>query len=424
MGVAVAVYFADDQDAFLTEVQYGSKVPSFSTPFLIVPILGSEQLLRFVLYEMNDTTTSLEDCNIYGECEVALGEIITGYRPSEITKSGCEIRFVAENPTRRDVLSLVVAFARMPADHWLWKNSPRLAVLREDGLSVFESEAIERRDAGQWAAFSIARRLICVSDDAVDGQLMFVVRDGRHEIGRAGVTLKQLANARNLQLDLAPARSGVLLVRAGAMFEKPTLFGQLRRGLRLVFGVGVDFSSRHAVDVRRKNPYEDAIEAFGAIIAPWSGGAACYGEGFGALLHRKPDILFGRSNTPQALVSTYAPLAEKVSSAPPARVMPSTRRAFALAPPTGRTFLVWVLLLQSDPEDIDEFAELVVSSDIPVYVVGIGISNVPLTRTRDAFAKLGAKGIFAKFQDIGTAETLLGQLQPVVLDWLETHYVD
>jgi hypothetical protein len=326
----------------------------------------------------------------------------------------CDIRINPSQDTRgRGVLSLVVAFAGMPKDHWLYKNHPQLTICKKDPekgewIPVFTSEIIKRAEAGQWPPMALPCALLC--DNDYNRQIRLIVRDAEAgkpitPIGYVDVQVKAAAEARNWQMGLIPstprnARAGSIIIRAGNLVDRLTFFGHIQKGLRFNIAVAIDFSvgnrpasdpkSLHYIVFKHPNSYERIIDAIGSVVEQYSTTQICYAWGFGACFKRQLSHVIPITNEAGSpaligihqLLTAYTLIVEKLQFDGTIAITPALEEAAKIVTswPERREYLVFLILLQDDPGDLAAFLQgLRRHQGLPmgVLIIGVGVSLFP-----------------------------------------------
>jgi hypothetical protein len=410
------VHRVDEPTPFTTEAAWGTKTPTFNTPFTIIPRTVDLQLLRFVLLKLTPMIKPIEEYEVLGEAEIPLGRILVHNGVCETMKGGlCDIRISVSQAARgRGVLSLVVAFAGMPKDHWLHRNYPQLVVCKStvgtnEWTPVFTTQIVKRSEAGQWPPFALPCALLC--DNDYTRRIRLLVQDAEPRrpvvgIGYVDVQVQAAGEARNWHMGLIPsdpkvARAGSIIIRAGNLVERLTFFGHVQRGLRFGLAVAIDFSSGnrpmsdpkslHYIVFKHPNAYERIIEAIGMVVEQYSATQTCYAWGFAAKLKRQLSQAIPITNEAGSsalagvhqLLTSYAALVEKLQFDGPIHVTPTLEEAVTLvrAAPDWHEYLLFLILLHDDPSDLPAFLQcLWRNQKLPftVLIIGVGSNRFPL----------------------------------------------
>ncbi|OHT05313.1 hypothetical protein TRFO_26933 [Tritrichomonas foetus] len=419
-GCACAVYTLGTDDVFITESQWKTKTPQFTTKLSIIPKFTDQQQLRFVLLEMTPVIQSIDQYKQIGDVVISLGQILVKGGVEATLMGGIgDVNIEVDQESRgRGVLSMIVAFVSMPKDHWLMKNYPQLVVLKkgqnDEWIPVFSSEVIKRSETGQWAPISLPCRLICDSD--YSRQIRLLVQDVQKgnrikPIGHVDIPVKLVGEARNMRLGLIPAdpivaRAGSIIIRAATLIERLTFFGHLKRGLRFNFSCAIDFSannrpprdpkSYHYSSHDQKTPYEITIQSIGGVIEQYSDEQICYAWGFGARINRQichTISLTDESGNSQLrsvhkMLNAYSTLFDKISFDRPIAVCPSMNMALNLVKgkKDPRCYLVHVIMISDDPSDLNQFCDLLyVSQNEALSVIIVGIGDSDFAKTEEKF---------------------------------------
>ena len=420
-GCACAIYVSGTDEVFITESQWRTKNPVFTTKMYIIPRLYDQQILKFVLLEMTPVIKPLEEYKQLGDCEISLGQILVNNGYEQTLKGGVgDVKIdVAQSSTGRGVLSMIIAFVGMPKDHWLMKNYPQLVICKqEDGhkewVPIFSSEVVKRSETGQWQPISLPCRLIC--DNDFSKSIRLLVQDAQpgkklRPIGHVDIPMKVVCEARNLQLGLIPAnplmaRVGSVIIRASSMVERLTFYGHIRKGMRFNFACGIDFAatnrpvsdmkSLHYLLFKHPNAYEKCIEAVGGVVDQYSQEHVCHAWGFAARVNRQLNHKIQLVNDQGSeqlhgvtqILSAYQSLVEKVQFDKPVAVLPSTMEAMKLLGDVddAKSYLVFLLLIQDDPADLSQFVDyLYANQNKGISIVIIGIGENPFTKTEERF---------------------------------------
>ena len=369
---------------------------------------------------MTPVIQPLDQYKQIGDVVISLGQIIVQGGVEETLMGGIgDIKIeVSQKIHGREILSMIVAFASMPKDHWLMKNYPQLVILKSDDngtwTPVFSSEVIKRSEAGQWAPISLPCRLICDSD--VSRQIRLLIQDVPapnkiKPIGHVDLTVKTAGEARNLRLGLIPAdpmaaRAGSVIIRAGTLTERLTFFGHLQKGLRFNISCAIDFSthnrrlrdpkSYHYSSHDQKTPYEIALNAIGGVVEQYSEQQICFGWGFAAKIDRQLSHTIeltdesGNANLHgvSQLVNAYSSIFDKISFDNPIAVCPSTNAALlrVKGKKDPKAYLVHILMISDDPTDLNQFCDLLFANQYePISIIIIGIGESDFSKTEEKF---------------------------------------
>lgn len=350
-----------------------------------------------------------------GNITISLGEILVNGSVETTLLGGVgDIKIeVVQESVGRGILTMLVAFVSMPKDHWLMKNYPQLAILKQNVTNqeweaIFGTEVIQRSDAGEWDPISLPCKLLCDSDYSRVIRLLVQDAEPNHEvtpIGYVDIPVKTLGEARNLRLTLIPcnrlmARAGSIIIRAGTIVQRLTFYGQIKRGLRFRFACAIDYStnnrpprdpkSYHYSSQNQKSPYEVCIQSIGGIIEHYSTHQLCLGWGFGARKNRNlvNDIPItdetGSRNirTIAKLLNAYSSFFDTISFDKTVFVCPVTLEALKLVKnkSDNKEYLVFLIMVTEDPLDLTQFRDLLYENQnepISIIMIGIGDNDFP-----------------------------------------------
>ncbi|KAH0787738.1 Copine family protein [Histomonas meleagridis] len=364
---------------------------------------------------MTPVMQSIDKYQHIGDVEIPLGQIlIRGSLSVALLNGHGELKIVVtQNAHGRGILSMVVAFAQMPKNHWLNKNYPQLFICKQDKINnrwvpVYHSEVINRSDSGQWSPISLPCHLLCSND--YSRSIRFLVKNNEpgkkiFSIGHCDVPVQLLKDALNLQLGLIPsnknlARAGIIIIRAATLVERLTFYGNIRKNLRFNFSCSIDFSSSdakslHYATLGKDNDYESSFKAIGGIVEQYSNTKVCHCWIFGVkmnqqIYHAIP--LTNKSgssdlNRVKELGAAYWRILEKIQFDETCEITPSTLEALELikGQKDPSKYMVFLILINGDPLDLDKFIDLLFGSQnepLSVVIVGIGTAEFNQTETK------------------------------------------
>lgn len=412
------VVFQDNGQIFQSDSIWHSKTPKFQQQMSVIPTMSNPQLLNFCILEMTPHVQEISKYKKIGDVTISLGQILVNNGVEATLMGGAgDVKIeVIQDFKGRGVISLIVAFASMPKNHWLLKNYPFLQVCKWEmskkvWVPVFRTKTIKRSECGQWEPFSLACRQLC--DNDYSRKIRFVVIDEPDdkppiEIGHVDVPLKSIGNVRNALLKLVPAnplqaRAGEIIIRASTLVERQTFFGHIKNGLRFNFACSIDFSagnrpardtkSLHYTAIGQKNCYESCIDCIGGTVEQYSSDKKCRAWGFGAKVNRMlcqviPLMPQGKDLIGvKEILNSYWRLFEHLQFDHPICVCQSTLKAFEIMGdhPTISNYLVYLLLIQEDPSDLKEFVDLLYQHQydpLSVIIIGIGDNDFPQTTSK------------------------------------------
>lgn len=410
-GCAIAIYYNENLPPFITESVWGNKKPEFQTKFSIIPRINNSQTFNVVLLEMTPTIKPVDEYKKIGETKVSLGKILIEGKTT-LTLDNAEIDIsVHQESSGRGVLSMIIAFYKLPLDHWLIKNYPELQILKydeniKDWASIYSSECVKRSDVGQWAPILLPCRLVCEDDYNREIKLVVINAEPgkeKYPIGYCHMTIKEISECRNKKIVLIPAdpkkaRAGNLIIRAATLIERSTFYGHIKNGLRFNFACAIDFNisnrpprdskSLHYTTVGEMNPYQTCMTEIYSAIEPYCDGRSFHAWGFAAkykrvLNHCFPLVTHDGSpelNSIRDLQNSYWAIFEFIQFDKPVMICPATQMAInqVKGSKNPADYLVFLILIERVPDDFGDFVDLLYDNQhepISIVIMGIGEYN-------------------------------------------------
>jgi len=299
-----------------TERIKNSLDPSWQKKIIIDYRFEERQLLKFLIYDKDNSSAQTSMHDSLGELQCSLGEIVSaqsrGFTKNLTrTKGSGSISITAlEMSSSMELVRLSFSAKGLDNKDTFGKSDPFLQINRllggGDGTVVHRSETIDNNLNPNWKSFELDSRTLCNSDENVE--LLLSVydedNDGSHDlIGSVKTTLKQLAQEGS-QLPLINAKkaakkgskyknSGILMLNSIKREKMHTFLDYIQGGLQVNFTIGIDFTgsngppqdprSLHYMDPDgRDNQYSLAIKAVGDIIQDYDYDKMFPCLGFGA----------------------------------------------------------------------------------------------------------------------------------------------
>jgi len=306
-----------------TEYVKNSLSPTWAKKFLMDYRFEERQLLRFIIFDRDNSARDIDMHDSLGEITCSLGEIVSTQSKGfskPLHKQKGSLRVVSEEVNgTNELVELSISARGLDNKDTFGKSDPFLQIQRIGGNGSLGSvvHRTETRDNNlnpNWATFNTESRVLCNGD--ATAPLLFTVydeeRSGDHEvIGSFTTTLQDLKTSAINQYELINEKkkakkgkkyknSGTLTINSIRCTELFTFLDFIQSGLQLNFTVAIDFTgsnghptnpaSLHYMGTSIENEYKQAIRAVGDIIQDYDYDKMFPCLGFGAKIPPSYDV--------------------------------------------------------------------------------------------------------------------------------------
>ncbi|XP_065836868.1 copine-5-like [Oscarella lobularis] len=443
----LCVLYEKRQDAWSecgrTEVINDTLDPQFLTTFIVDYHLDELQLLKFVVYDVDSSSTDLSSHDLIGEAEVTLSSIIIS--SPELVK---ELR-LAKNPQKknRGMIHLVAEEVKESKSiirfdiaarnlknkcsslkRFLRNSSTFLELRRknEDGseVLVYKTEVVKNSANPHWTCFEIPSWKLCNSD--MHAQLSLPANIGKAltqllSLAKRLSPLKSFWASKCLQKILYPllllllrqTKRGLLALYS---FNLPTpiysFVDYLKGGCSLSVMVAVDFTASNGVpslphslhyNGPTPNAYVEAITSIGKILAEYDSDQMFPAWGFGAKLPaNRTDVshcfpLSGNTYNPEVygvegILTAYRQSLDHVHLSGPTLFSPILDAALRYVRSDSvtqehQTYNILLIVTDGVIHDMEKTIDKIVDASdeaLSIIIVGVGDADFSQMETLDA----------------------------------------
>ncbi|GAB1601873.1 copine-3-like isoform X2 [Argonauta hians] len=403
--------------------------PQFSTPIAMKYYFETVQKIKVSVYDLDNTTASLEDDDFLGSFECTLGHLVSNgpltekllnkhgkpYDKSLITISAEEIS------EKSELVQLSFRAKKLDNKDFLGKSDPFLEFSRQNSDGswqvVHRTEVVKNNLNPTWKTIEIKSQTLCKGDKTAPIQINCYDwdSDGSHDmIGSCHMTLTEMMEAKSsnevTRTCVHPKNaakkksSGTLVLYDCKVSALPSFLNYIMAGTNINFTVGIDFTgsngnpsdpnSLHYIHPDRPNDYMQAIQAVGQICEDYDTDKYFPALGFGARIPPSQDVSheFAINFNPQnpfcqgvpGILSAYQNCIHHVELYGPTNVAPLIRHVmnFAIAAqkeePIKGAAAYFILLLLTDGviTDMNATVEAIIdASGLPMSLIIVGIGN-------------------------------------------------
>ena len=299
-----------------TEQIEDSLCPSWQKKFVMDYKFEERQHLKFAVYDLDSSSSQLEDHDFLGSIEVTLADIVASQsrgfsRP--LKGKGGKIHILSEElSSNKEEVTFTFSAQNLDKKDFFGKSDPYLEISRstESGqyTVIHRTEVVRNNLNPQWNKFSLPVQTLCNGDYHRD--LLFSVfdwdSDGSHDfIGSFHTNLHTLADSsgqkyydcinekKQIKKGSKYTNSGKVILQNISIITVPSFLDYIQGGTQVNFTVAVDFtgSNGHPQDPRslhymdpsgQPNQYVTAVTAVGDIIQDYDHDKQFPALGFGA----------------------------------------------------------------------------------------------------------------------------------------------
>jgi len=447
------------KDIGRTEVIKNNLNPTFKKTFSIVYKFEQVQSLRFMVYDVDNATASLEDDDFIGCMTCSLAEIC-GSRGMQLVKplanhkgkvNGRIVVTADEmnkssttDGNRDDLIELGFRGTHLAKKDLFGKSDPYFVVskmVNQDYLNVYESEVVKHNLNPMWKPFKLTRSKLCNVNNSLP--LRFSCYDwdrySSHDfIGSFDTTLGNIiansADNPNFSFQLIDNKKGKnkqtgnIHITTCSIQKQYNFLEYIQGGCQLSLMVAVDFTasnqnpkipgSLHYCDPSgmNMNEYEKAIRSVGDILAYYDHDKKFPAFGFGA---KMPDgqvshcfSLGGNPFDPECvgidgILSAYKQAIYNVELWGPTNFAPVIRTATKYASQhmsqENQQYFVLLIITDGAISDIDDTIKAVIEASerpLSIVIVGVGGADFSNMEVLDSDTQLLTNGYATAKRDI------------------------
>lgn len=412
------------------------------------------QSLRFAVYDIDNSSSTLDDDDFLGAIECTLGEIVSSTpftRPlgkgskSKNAKGSITIR-AEELSQNTSIVTLQFAADGLDKKDFLGKSDPYLEFAKQnpDGsfTPVHSTEVIKNSLNPVWKPFTVTSQKLCNNDP--DRQIKVTCydwdSDGSHDlIGHFETTLAELQtndgngqgmwdciNPHKQQKKKKYKNSGTVKILSVKFTKLYSFLDYIMGGCQINFTVGIDFTasnkdpldpaSLHYLDPHKPNQYTTALIAVGEVCQSYDTDKYFPALGFGAQINGQVSHEFALNGNPsnpycagiQGVVEAYHTALRSVKLWGPTNFAPiiSHVAKFALDAKKNVELLQYFVLLMLTDGAISDMENtkraIIAASSLPlsIIIVGVGRADFSAMDLLDADDKKLTSGGMTAARDI------------------------
>jgi len=421
--------------------------PRWGRKFVMDYRFEERQVLKFCVYDIDSSSTKLDDHDFLGDVECSLGEIMAQQSKGfvrKLSKGGKLFVHAEELSSNKDLIHMKFEGQKLDNKDFFGKSDPFLEISKanenNDYSVVFRSEVIQNNLNPVWKPFTMESRTLCNGD--YDRTLKFDVfdmdNDGSHDLigsfqtnvrnllkGPGGENVYECINEKKKKKKGSKYKnSGLLVLKQINVEPNPSFLEYIAGGLQVNFTVAIDFTgsngrptdpnSLHYRDpTGRPNQYVTAIQSVGEIIQDYDSDKQFPCLGFGARIPPNGEVSheFFLTLDPsrpfcaglEGILSSYYTSLNNVQLYGPTNFSPVINHVAKFAQVyQGDPSNYFILLIITDGiiTDFEETkASLVAASSLPMSVIIVGVGNEDFSsmETLDGDnGRLQSQGAFAK----------------------------
>ncbi|XP_077983010.1 copine-3-like [Glandiceps talaboti] len=410
--------------------------PQFSKPFVVDYFFEEVQKLKFAVYDIDNSTTSMDDDDFLGAHETTLGQVVSSgtYTKSLVLKHNKPagrgaITIVAEEMSgTNDILNMSFRATKLDKKDFFGKSDPYLEFWKAgnrsgDWVLVHRTEYIKNNINPTWKPFKVSVQSMCNGD--FEKKIKVICydwdSDGSHDlIGEFYTSVQELIDNGNRQMEwqcVHPKKkakkkgytnSGLVFMTSCKVTREYSFLDYIFGGCQLNFTVGIDFTasngnpanvkSLHYINPYGPNEYAQAIVAVGNVIQDYDSDKLFPALGFGAKI--PPDyrvshefaVNFNMSNPfcagVQGVLQAYENCIRQVQLYGPTNVSPIIYHMIRFAQeaqklPGAAQYYVLLILTDGVLTDMDQAREAIVqASHLPMSIIIVGVGNADFSDMR------------------------------------------
>uniref|UniRef100_A0A7N6A5T1 Copine-3 n=1 Tax=Anabas testudineus TaxID=64144 RepID=A0A7N6A5T1_ANATE len=401
-----------------TEQVKNCSSPSFSERLRVDYQFETVQNLKLAVYDIDNSTSNLNDDDYLGGVELTLGQIVaskTLTRPLQLKKNKPAGKGTITVSTDR-----IVSCCPMSVQDTFGKSDPFLEFFKQGDSGkwqlVHRTEVVKNNLNPSWKKFTVPLQTFCSSDlnrslkvDCSDHD-----SDGSHDlIGSFTTTVSDLQKPSIFLLVefecIHPEKqkkkksyknSGVVYVKSCKMVAQYTFLDYVMGGCQVNFTVGIDFTgsngdprspeSLHYMSPDGLNQYLSALWSVGQVIQDYDSDKLFPAFGFGAKLppdyqaaHHEFALNFNPTNPfcpgIQGIVEAYRMVLPKLRLSGPTNFSPIINHVASIASAAAQTnsasqYFVLLILTDGEITDFDQTRDAIVrASLLPMSIIIVGV---------------------------------------------------
>lgn len=414
-----------------TEVISDSLNPQWAKKFVLSYNFEVRQMLKFEVYDSDSSSTSLNQHDFLGRCEVALGQVISSQGRQyvaalkdvqDIGGSGSKgkIYITAEELTaNKEVATFEVSGIKLDKKDFFGKSDPFLVIYKAapngQWTVVHKTEVIKNTLNPTWKPFTLPLNQLCNGD--YERKLKFEVTDwdsdGSHDyIGSFVTNMNSLKMAPVEKTEFkcinekkksksGYKHSGLLVMKKCQIVIQPSFIDYIQGGTSMNFSIAVDFTasngdprdqrSLHYMNPQTmENQYTTAIRSVGDIVQDYDTDKQFPALGFGARIPPNGQVShefflnLSQENNPycsgvEGILQAYHHSLQSVKLYGPTNFSPVINHVanFARAyQANGNQYFVLLILTDGIITDLDAtLSSIIAASDLPMSIIIIGVGN-------------------------------------------------
>lgn len=427
-----ALYVCDPQGVWFevgrTEVVKNCLDPKFVKSFEVDYYFEQVQKVRFMVYDVDNASDSLNDDDFLGSFECTLGEAASKSPLSgALVRKGGKVAgkssitvTVREMGVSQVSLSLLFNAKHLDKKDFMGKSDPFLVLhcCMPDGswVAVHQTEVVKNNLNPVWKEFEVSTNKLSSADpnQPIKIDCYDYDSDGSHDlIGSFQTSINQLTSAApGMQLEwqcVNPKKtskkgycnSGMVYLESCRSQRTFTFLDFILAGLQLNFSVAVDFTgsngnprdpnSLHYHHPSHPNQYISAIQAVGTVLQDYDSDQLYPGLGFGARIPPNNEVshcfpLNFQADNPfckgvEGILESYSSCISQVTLYGPTNFSPVIQHVSQFAGAACREMSArnyYILMVITDGEITDmgaTISTLVHASTLPLSVVIIGVGD-------------------------------------------------
>nr|XP_039249709.1 copine-3-like [Styela clava] len=414
-----------------TEHIRNTENPVFSKKVTIDYYFEEIQKLRFQVFDIDNSTSTLKDDDFLGKLKCTLGNIVSAktYQQALMLKGKKQagkslIKIVAEEISDNNELALTVKGSKLDNKDFMGKSDPFLEFWRENDDKTWSlahrTEVVKNSLDPVWKTMTIPMHSLCKGN--YSNKIKVICSDwdddGGHDvIGEFYTSVTEIENAvKPIEFKCINEKkkakkssykgSGTIIFQASRIQKTFSFLNYIFGGLQINFTVGVDFTgsngdpsdphSLHYQDNNYLNEYMQALLAVGSVIQDYDTDKLFPAFGFGAKVppgnrveHEFP-LNFNPTNPyckgVLGIVQAYQQAIRQVKLWGPTNISPiiSHVAKFALEAQNAQTspqnYFVLLIITDGVITDIAETLTAIVNaSHLPMSIIIVGVGTADFT---------------------------------------------
>ncbi|XP_075252617.1 copine-3-like [Convolutriloba macropyga] len=399
--------------------------PEFTTKLLVTYKFETKQMLKFKIYDCDDSKNDPDKADKLGTLTVSVAEVVQGRlrggRP--LAKSGDSNSkiYVTARETTDCRQNYVFSFIALGLDNkdFLGKSDPFLVFHRKEGddfTPVGQTEVIDNNLNPRWGAFTINFATFCNNDKKLPIKVVCYDfdSDGSHDlIGACEMTTEELLQGVGNKIEFplinekkkakkkSYKHSGVLMLESFRIEEEWEFSHYVQSGLQMGFTVAIDFTgsngnpaypqSLHFFNPQQPvNQYTTAIESVGNVVQEYDSDKMFPVYGFGGrfFTQDRTSHCFPLNNDlsnpnvmgVQGILDAYRYALSTSTLSGPTNFSEVIRSATYLASQyqSGLHYFILLIITDGAITDMEQTkAEIVAASKYPmsIIIVGVGMAD-------------------------------------------------